>query len=900
MKMIEAWLVVTIWLALHNSINDRAADMEKAVMRKENAVTAVSLETKSEIKGGTESGERNITDTECETEGGTETETETEGEREDITEPGTEYGSEAVTETETEEESEDITETESEMESESEEKTIRITNLCAAYEKETRMYDGTTYVALEAEAEGMPEGVELSVWGEAENAIVGQWEVMPFFALTGEDAQYYEVHVEAQNPAVTIVPRPLTIKISDAQKYYYTENNLKSLKFLAEGGLPLEVTGFVEEEKPAGFCPPELVIDENILEKESPIYEDGEQKEYENAIIVKLDEEGKPTGNPTENYCFMLDEEAGYYYRGSVFLEPPPVVGTLDYVLDPHIPGTMYRDALGTLWVKKGSAIVVRPQEVSGFTEEIMTAPLYESGTVGFVLQKRTETGEVLAKSKVHQFSFCVDAAGPEGIFLVNGERGDPGECYSSENVTVSLGGVSDGQSGLYSAKLYVDREGRGQEEDISGIYQKFTEKWEEKRELTLAEEGNYRIYARLEDYVGNVTYLVSPQIYIDRTSPELQIQGIVSGSANNGRVSPEVLCRDMNYEEGSLRVILEGSKTGEKEFAQEREKKPDGEAVRICDIPREKRWDDLYVLRASARDMAGNYSEKKIVFSVNRFGSVFMVENQVKKKLESYYLQEPVDLIVKEFNVDTVLQSKVYLGCAEQFYILEEGKDYYVTQSRRKGRWQEYRYFIPAVNFSQEGVYYVVIATKDRAGNITDNRLQMQKIEFVVDRTKPSIIITGIKNGDIFEQSRVVEIECRDNILLEQTEIYLDDILKVRNCEENQQFMIPRTHQWQKLVVRATDYAGNVSVSDEIWAYLGNDGQNTGKTPAVIQRKKEEAKKIGGRKENQDKEAKQRMAAHDGKSLNTKQVGYKTLILPGMVFFSLLGVYFYKNKRVK
>ncbi len=942
MKIIEVWILVTVWLAMHNSINDRAADVSQAGRQREAAAMSLAGESQGmpavlpaaqqqeigaallageETAAGTgdeqaADGDMQAEDGDTEAQPKTEAESAAKGEAEPGTEEGT-VGEESESETEgesasgeetkpeTEEESTLGEESESETEGESapeEEKKIRITGMWAAYEEETRIYDGTAYVCLKVEAQELPQGIALYAWGEAEEAGVGQWEVTPFFSVTGEGAEEYELSIEAAYPSVTIVPRPLTIRIGDAQKDYYAENTIESLDFLEEDEKALEITGFVEgEEIPPEFCEPELAIDEEVLKRQSPMYENGKLKEYEGAVVVKLDREGKPTGNPGENYCFVLDAASGFYEPGSVVLRQPAVVGTLDYTLTSPTPGAMYRDETGILWVRKGTVLAIEPEKGRGFTETVVTAPLEESGTFRFSLQRKSDKGELLAKSQAQQFSFRVDEAAPTGGFEINQRQGGSGVYFSNGNVTVRLAEAADRQSGLASVKLYLDVSGGEKPSDFSRFYQETAGTWEERREWTLAQEGSYRVYARMEDHVGNVAYLESEEICIDRTAPGIQILEPEMGSANNGTVAPVVVCSDANYKEGSLQVTLEGSSTGTRAFGQVREKKEQGETVRIEDIPRERKWDDLYVLRASAQDMAGNEAEKKIVFSINRYGSVFKVDRKVQSKLEKYYIQEPVDLVISEFNVDAVSRSRIYVGCGEEIRILREGEDYQVTASRSRMGWRVYRYVISAANFRREGFYYVVITTRDRAGNAADNRLQRQSLEFAVDRTEPSIIITGIENGAYPAESRTAEIECRDNIALKQVQIYVNGGLAVQNCEENQQFTLTQGDEWQKLEVRAKDCAGNAGASEALWVYLGSDEKKAAAIPEAVRVQESEKKaEDQGEQSEKKKGGKELAAAFDA---NTEEIIKRknwAPVLPGVAGFALLGVYFYKNKWVK
>ena len=44
---------------------------------------------------------------------------------------------------------------------------------------------------------------------------------------------------------------------------------------------------------------------------------------------------------------------------------------------------------------------------------------------------------------------------------------------------------------------------------------------------------------------------------------------------------------------------------------------------------PREQKWDDVYTLKVKMVDSAGNEETREIPFSINRFGSDFVFENE-------------------------------------------------------------------------------------------------------------------------------------------------------------------------------------------------------------------------------------------------------------------------------
>lgn len=837
MKRRKLLLVIAACVVLQNGLQamETQATETGAVETQAAETETVETETAEMQEMETETAEMQVTEEQesDDTEG---------GQTDEEWESDTDFG--------TEKESEGQTEPCSETETESEESIceICVSKIWPAYETGYKIYDGTAYVELGAEVLGLPDGMAMELWGTTESADVGCWIVTPQIsvywladgapAVEGVD---YEIHMETEPLEISVLPRPLTITVSDGVKYYFEELDISKVEFLTET-LPVQVSGFVEAEAlvcqeymtgeegevwnawhPEGFELPELELNGAVIQKESPMYREGQLVEYKQAIVVKVDEEGKPTGNPTKNYCFVLDPETEYYEPGSIFLREPYLAGTLDYRIKAVPESGMYRDGQGSLWLRSGSSLEMLPQEGCGFNQGTQSSSLSQSGVVELRLQKVNKKGEVMAVSAAKSIAYQIDDTAPDGMLALDGTVTGNGEVlYRNRSVSCEVMQIKENGSGLRSVQICAVSGGW---QDPAGLYQNRRELWTEGTQVNLTAEGIYTVYARLEDQVGNVRFLSSAQVVLDWTAPGLEIQGLFAGSANNGEVAPVIFCQDETYEEGSLTVVFEGNAVGEKSFAQTREKLEFGERIVVGDIPREKKWDDLYVLRAKASDLAGNVTEKTLAFSVNRYGSVYKMDGASEEKIGQYYMKEPTDLVVWEFNVDTVNGVKIRVGHEGTLKSLVQGKSYHSVELSDQNGWKQYCYRIPAVNFAREGAYYVTLSSTDRAGNRMDSSRQRLKIEFAVDQTAPSVLVSGVEEEKSYAgQKRTVLIACRDNQNLKQVQIYLNGELVRENEEEQQELTVESRNIWQELKVAAVDEAGNSAAPQMICFYLGEE----------------------------------------------------------------------------
>lgn len=824
MKMMRMILVVLVWLGSQGNVY-----AEEEAQRIFN-FRQVTCEGQSECETYGETNGQSELETYGETNGQSERETNEEinGQLQQETSAENNHPSEQETQRQTETVPESG---ETDTEKTEEKRVILISHLWPAYENGYKIYDGTNEVELEADVMGLESGVHLELWGVTECANPGIWKVeIQTKIWTDEEAIYpadvYEVRMEESELELflTIQPKPLTIIISDGVKYYFDEMDLEKVEFLSEDG-PIQVTGFVEDQVPEGFVMPEITWNPKVIQKESPMYHKGERAEYKGALVVKTKEDGTVSGNATDNYCFVLDEESGYYETGSIFLREPVLLASVDYSIQAIPKEGAYRDDRGILWLQSGCRLQMCAQTNKGFNQGIVSEPLRESGAVALQLYREGEKGEIVANSQSQSIPYQIDGEAPQALIGVEGVYLPPGEVqYQNHSVTCGILNLWDDGSGIGSVQICAVKGELEGTKDPMLLYTESSQIWQPAIQTVLTEEGVYTIMARLEDRVGNVRFVKSGQIILDWTKPKLEIQGLESGSANNDTVAPFVFCQDESYEKGSLTVVLQGTDGKERTFAQERMEIAYGEQVQIFDIPRERRWDDLYLLKAEAVDLAGNAVEKKIVFSVNRFGSVYFLDTRTREKLSSYYMKEPMELVVREFNIDTVLRQRIRSGHGHQLKWLVPQQDYLISHKKDAQGFHEYCYRISADNFIEEGAYYVVLATADRAQNVTDSQRQKLKMEFSVDRTNPMVLISGVEEQGIYGKERVAVIACQDNQYLEQICVYLNGQLVAENQEKRQNIPIKVTNSWQSLKVQATDGAGNMTVSEEITFYMGKN----------------------------------------------------------------------------
>ena len=345
---------------------------------------------------------------------------------------------------------------------------------------------------------------------------------------------------------------------------------------------------------------------------------------------------------------------------------------------------------------------------------------------------------------------------------------------------------------------------------------------------VNFSADADYTFDIDYTDLAGNAAADYQGDTFtVDQTVPEVEFFDIVDKSANKDMVAPGVSYSDINYSENGVKLTLKGAKHDERELTGTRTGIANGESIKMDDFARTKENDDLYTLTAAITDKAGNVTEQSVTFSVNRFGSVYVFSDDTEKLLDDYYAKEEQDLVVTEINVDTLVNNGISYGRDGELVNLEKGSDYTVRESGSDVSWKEYQYTIDKKNFEEEGHYTVTIDSEDRATNVQNNKVKDSDIEFVIDKTAPSVVITGVENGEQYRaDSRDMTVNVADNMAMGTVDIYLGDGItpdKSYKASEIERtggaltYTIGNADEFQDVRAVARDAAGNEAETEGI-----------------------------------------------------------------------------------
>ena len=382
---------------------------------------------------------------------------------------------------------------------------------------------------------------------------------------------------------------------------------------------------------------------------------------------------------------------------------------------------------------------------------------------------------------------------------------------------------------------------------------------------ISYEEDGDYQFNIRVKDLAGNEA-LAYPEDHfvIDRTAPSLTISDILNESANKGEVSPKISYGDRYLDQDALSLKLVGEVHGEHELSSQqggsisiartdalnlpmqksmeetesqKQKEEEKEGIvyqsfaggeegnlSFQNFPEEPDTDDVYRLSAKIVDMAGNETTEELWFSVNRFGSTYLLSDRAKA-LQGTYQKEGEEILISEINADEVLSSALTLYRNEEKHALSEGAEYQTTRSGGNGKWYRGDYLIKKDNFDKEGLYHLQISSQDKAGNLasTEQTERGAELRFGIDRTPPRILLSNVDNQGVYRGDVLdLDLSVQDNLWLEQVDATVDGTEELSWRDKSLQEAVAKDSfplqisgekgKRHKLLVVARDAAGNES----------------------------------------------------------------------------------------
>ncbi len=351
------------------------------------------------------------------------------------------------------------------------------------------------------------------------------------------------------------------------------------------------------------------------------------------------------------------------------------------------------------------------------------------------------------------------------------------------------------------------------------------------------SKDGKYDINVTGKDLAGNSMKPVSVSFTIDRKKPVISIGGI--SAANNGEVAPVISVNEDNPDSQSVDVFRNEEKlaavvedngnvvkymVNEDSFITGRWNKESsentGSRMVFDNFPSEEEFDGSYRIGVTIKDKADNESSQEKTFSVNRFGSVFTIENE--DEINGCHLRKAPTIMITERNVDKHSDSN------EVTIIVDKGSDivslteeeYTVSgpvQLDDKSGY-EYVYTIDSKVFDKDLDYKVSVQTVDAAGNKNLSSLRNADISFSIDTHEPDFKCDDLADRAEFRQSqREFRLNVNEKLRHIRVTTSLNEVLLNAAGKEGGDssyvFVIPASNTARDLTIELIDLAGNITV---------------------------------------------------------------------------------------
>ncbi|MCR5195636.1 MAG: hypothetical protein K6D38_04910 [Pseudobutyrivibrio sp.] len=436
-----------------------------------------------------------------------------------------------------------------------------------------------------------------------------------------------------------------------------------------------------------------------------------------------------------------------------------------------------------------------------------------QDGTYSFTLTVKDKAGNASEKQIISEF--VIDKKAPEfEVSFDNNSASNENYYKSARKATITVK-----ESSFSDSLVSITKMSDGEITSLPSV-SGFTGS-EDSHDATINFEadGKYGFVIKCTDLAGNESSeYTSGSFYIDTTAPEIEITGVANKSANNGAVTPVVRTTDKNINRDDITITLVGSNGGNYPATLQESAITDGFTFSIADIPHEKKFDDLYKLTVKTVDKAGNEKENVIDYSVNRFGSVFVLAGGTKELVDGYYVRKPQNVVIEEINVDKIANREVSVAFDGTYKALRANKDYSASEDIDAKGWHLNSYTIFANNFNNDGLYSVDVRTEDEATNRQSSQTREADIKFLVDATAPSVVVSGIEDGGKYvEDSHVFSVNTTDTIGVSDLAVYVDDE-KIASYDRDtlnaaggtEVLTLNSKDVSQKVVVVSHDVAGN------------------------------------------------------------------------------------------
>ncbi len=454
----------------------------------------------------------------------------------------------------------------------------------------------------------------------------------------------------------------------------------------------------------------------------------------------------------------------------------------------------------------------------------------------GNICKKVIYTGAAVQKFTVDKTKPVINVVSPEGYasqlvdipITINEHNFEP----SDVNVFVSK--TLDGKS------EYVDKPASLIWSDNGDIHSSV---------LAVGEDGDYTFTVSFKDKAGNnADNYTSAKFSVDNVDPELwcNISAENKNLANKGNIEFQYVYTDVNAESNliSYKVsTLSGEEVAwEPEITEYSENGKHGYKLVFTDaVDSTKLGDGIYVISVTVKDKANRMATDTKTVSVNRHGSTYdFYDNSYIAQINGGYVknvEQNIEVRVQNYDEITQYQVSIFNSLNEQI-ILKEGTDFsWELSDESTDGCKIYTCIINKSIFEENGTYTVQISAKDsaddsmygdKASMITNKDADNGKvISFTVDDIAPEIAISGVKDGENYDNATDIKLDYSDankidsitvqrvsdtGDIIDSYEVSNEDIETAGEKIGRITYTAQEYNDWQTVKFAVTDIAGNTA----------------------------------------------------------------------------------------
>lgn len=437
--------------------------------------------------------------------------------------------------------------------------------------------------------------------------------------------------------------------------------------------------------------------------------------------------------------------------------------------------------------------------------------------------------------AKVDPESFTIDKTAPKLNVSWNTEAAQNGKYYNAARTATITVEEHNFDPNLFKIEAPVSA-GNGDEATPAQIGGWSSNGDTHTATVTFPGQGVYTLSVSGEDLATNKSEsYTSPEFVIDTIKPKIDIQNVVNRTAYAGEVAPSAAVHDTNLADGTTievsKISYPLSKDDPNPYAGAAiNTSATDKSVSYLNPAKTKGNDGVYTLTVQAIDLAGNTESEAVTWSVNRFGSTYVISDNTGKMLDQYLKSsKTTDVKVTEINPSGLDDNKtsVELTRDTKNTTLKSG-DNYTTDSDTSSGWSEYNYTVSKSNYDKDGAYRVLFHSEDAAGNSSENTMEGKnakksgaaaEINFAVDDTAPIASFVDLaSNGKYEESSHKAKVSFEDNLKLSKAQIKVNGktvaTFTADQLEKNpiREFVLDGSSSKQDVSVVAWDAAGNKS----------------------------------------------------------------------------------------